>query len=511
MSAVYGTIKSTVVAIVAESTAGTPVDPSGATDFLTIQPDFKMTPSFNVLSNAEIRASIGETKPIQGLEVPQGSMSHYLKHSGVEGQSPEYDLLLKSAFGNQTTNATERTLTSSSTISDIKLGAGGSDFQRGFAVLLKDSVNGYQIRPILSVSTNDLTPAFNLVGAPASGVKAGKCVNFSPANTGHPSLTIHAYDGNGQDYQAMAGAKVSKFSFTATAGDLINANFTFTGTTYYFDPITITASTKFIDFYDGSTDFHASVTPGKYRDPHDLADALQTAMNGAGVTDAYTVVYQDADFNNGGTHSGMYKLTSNGSTFTIKWNTGTNTANSIAAKLGFSTAADSSSALFYYSTTALSWAAGFTPTLDAADPLAAKNNEVMLGDAVDYTCFCAQSIQFSLDDTVTDIKCICAASGIDSKLTTGRKVTVQLSALLNKNDAQKFKRYRTNATLQFAYNFGTKSGGNWVAGTCGCLFMPTAVISSMEITDLDTLVGLNLTLTAYVDSSGNGEVYLNFL
>jgi hypothetical protein len=510
MSAVYGSRKSNQLAIVVETTAGTPVDPSAVTDYLALQNDFKMTPNFNVLENAEIKASIGIAKPIQGLESPQGSFSHYLKHSGTEGTPPEFDILLKSVFGAQNNNGTERTITSSSTVSDIKLGAGGSDFARGYAVLVKDGTNGYSIRPILSVSTNDLTPAFNLANAPASGVKVGKCVNFSPANTGHPSFTLHSYEGSGQSYEAMAGCKVSKFSFTASAGDLINANFSFSGTKFYFDPITITSTTKYIDFLDGSTDYNVSVTAQKYRDPHELAQAIQDAMNAAGASSTFTVTYQDDDFNNGGTHSGMMKFLSNGSTFSLKWNTGTNTANSIASKIGFSTAANSTGALSYYGT-ALSWASGYTPSLDSSDPLPAKNNEVMLGDAVDYTCFCAQSISFSLDDTVTDVKCICAESGVDSKLVTKRAVNVQISALLNKNDVQKFKRYRSNASVQFAFNFGTKSGGNWVAGSCGCLFLPTAVISAFEETDLESLIGIQMTLTAYVDSSGNGEVYLNFL
>jgi hypothetical protein len=508
---VYGSTKSSALSIVKEVTAGTLVDPAGVTDYVTLQPDITLTPNFNLLTNAEIRASIGPAKSIQGLESPQGSFSHYLKHSGTEGTAPEMKNLLEAAFGSTSTNGTQRLTTSSSTASLIKLASGGSDFARGKAILIKDGTNGYSIRPVMSVSTNDLTLGFNVATAPATGIGVGKCINFTPANSGHPSLAIHDYRGNGQVYQAMAGARVSKFSFQAKAGDFINANFAFGGTKFYFNPIRITSSTKYLDFLAGSTDYNVSVAVQVYRDPHELAQAIQDAMNAAGAADVFTVAYQDNDAANSGTHAGMFKLSSNGTTFSIKFNSGSNTANSIASKIGFSTASDKTGALFYYSTSVLSWASPYTPSLDSADPLAAKNNEIMFGDAADYACFCAQEVQFSLDNTLTDVGCICAESGIDQKLITARKVSVQVTALLDKHDAQRFKRYRSNSSVQFAFNFGVKSGGNWVAGQCGNLFMPTATISKFELTDLDSLVGLQMTLDAYVDSSGNGEVYLNFL
>jgi hypothetical protein len=506
--ATYGSTKSNVMAVVEESTAGTPLDPSGATDYVTLQPDLNMTPNFDKLTSTEIRASIGQAKTIQGLEKPEGSFSHYLKHSGTEGTAPEMTRLLKAAFGSTSSNGTQRLTTSSSTVSLVKLASGGSDFSRGKAMLIKDGTNGYSIRNVLSMSTNDATLAFNLANAPASGIGVGKCVNYAPANSGHPALTVHDYRGNGQVYQLMTGARVSKFGINAQAGQFIQSSFAFGGTKFYFNPIRVTSSTKYIDFYDGSTDYHASVTVQLYRDPHELAQALQDAMNAQGATDVYAVTYMDNDPTS--THAGMFKISTNGTTLTLKWNTGTNTANSIASKIGFSTAANGSGATSYYGS-AMSWASPYTPTLDSSDPLAAKYNEVMIGDATDYSCFCAQQIQFSLENTLVDVSCICAESGVDQKLVTARKVSVQVTALLDKHDAQKFKRFRANSSLQFAFNFGTRSGGNWVAGTCGNLFLPTATISSYELTDLDSLIGLQMTIDAYVDSSGNGEVYLNFL
>lgn len=505
--ATYGSSKSSVLGIKKETVAGTPVDPAATTDFVALQPDFVLAPNFEQLENAEIRASIGIAKTIQGLEQPEGSFSHYLKHSGVEGTAPEIGDLLESAFGSTSSNGTERTTAAASTTSLIKLAAGGSDFARGKAMLIKDGTNGYSLRPVLSVATNDVTLGFRVATAPSSGVTVGKCVNYAPANSGHPSLSLHAYRANGQAYELLAGALVNNFSFQANAGEFINANFSVQGTKYYFNPLRVAAADQYLDFYDGSADYNVSVTAQVYRDPHELAQAIEDAMNATASADTFTVEYMDND----ATYAGKFKIASNGATLSLKWNTGTNTANTIGDLLGFSVAADDTGALTYYSDNAQSWAADYTPAYDSADPLAAKNNEILLGGSDDYLCFCAQSIQFTLENTATDVLCICAESGVDQKKTTGRRVTVQIAALLDKHDADQFRRFRANSDTAFAFNFGTKSGGNWVAGTCGVLYIPTCTISSFELVDLDTLVGLNLTLTGFVDSSGNGEVYLNFL
>lgn len=498
-----GSSRSNVLAIKEEVTAGTPVDPSGTGDYVTLQPDVSLTPSFEVLSNDEIRASIGTAKPIQGLEQPEMSFSHYLKASGVEGTPPELDTVLESLFGSTSANGTERSTTTSSTVSLIKLGAGGSDFARGKAVLLKDGTNGYSIRPILSVSTNDLTPAFNLANAPASGVAAGKCVNYAPANSGHPSFTSWLYRGNGHAKEAIAGCKTASMGINAQAGQLINMNFSVQGTKYFFNPIRIESTDRFLDFLDNATTRAASITAKLYRDPYELATALQDSMNSLGSGNTFTVSYSSS--------TGKFTIVSTGTTLSLLWNTGANTANTIGDKLGFSVAADDTGALTYTSDSEQTYAAPHTPALDATDPLAAKYLEILLGDATDTTCFCAQSVDFSMEVENSNVLCICAESGVQEKLPTGRTVRMTITALLEKHEAKAFQRFRENAELAACFNFGPRSGGNWVAGKCGSLYLPNAVVSSFELTDLDSVIGLTIELTAFVDANGNGEVYLNFL
>ena len=504
--ATLGSSKSSVLAIMPESTEGTPVAPSSGSDFLALQPDASLTPSFDLLSNDELRSSIGKAKGIQGLERPEMSFSHYLKHSGVEGTAPEFNELLQTVFGSETANGTQRTTTSGSTTSVVKLGAGGSDFSRGFAVLIKDGTNGYSIRPVHSVSSNDLTLGFNVSSAPGSSIGVGKCINYSPANSGHQSLTAWMYRGNGQAVEAIAGAKVTEFGFTAAAGELINANFSMVGTKYYFNPITIASADRYLDFTDDDGTFAAVVTAKVYRTPHELATAITDAMNTANSGETHTCTYSDT--------TGKFTIVSTGTVLSLLWNTGTNTANTIGDKIGFSTAADdtgTAATTGYTSDNAQTYSAPYTPSYDSADPLAAKYHEVLLGDSTDTTCFEAASIGFTMSMERTEVKSVCAESGVNSIILTGREVKITLSGLLDKYHAGEMNRFANNTTTRFAYNFGTKSGGNWVAGKCGNLYIPTCTVTSFTLTDLDSVIGVEIELSAFVDSSGNGEVYLNFL
>lgn len=501
--ATLGSSKNNVMAVVTEVTEGTVVDPSAGTDFVTLQPDATLTPSFQLLQNDELRASIGKAKGIQGLEEPEMSFSHYLKHSAVEGQAPELAALLEAGFGVKNVAGTERSTTSSSTTTLLKLGAGGTDFARGRAVLVKDGTNGYAIRPVDSVATNDLTLGFPLANAPASGIACGKCVNFSPANSGHKSLSVHMFRGNGQAKELIAGAKVTEIGINAQAGELIKANFKAVGSKYFFNPIRIDSTNNKIDFYNGTTDYHATIPSDVYRTPEDLAAAIQSAMQTAAGSSAYTCTYDYL--------TGKFTFTKASGTFTIKWNTGTSTATTVATTIGFSAAADSSGGLTYTSASALTYDAGISPSYDAADPLVAKYQEILLGDGTVAQIFEAATVQFTLSNTRSLVKSIAAQSGVNSNLITAREAKVKVTALLDKHDSDKFYQFSQNAGLKFCYNFGPKVGGNWVAGKSGCLYLPTCTITSFELTDLDSVIGLSMELTSYVDSNGNGEVYLNFL
>lgn len=499
--------KSSRLAIVEETTEGTPVSPSAAGEYIALQDGYSVEPAFDVLENAELTGSLGKAKPVLGLENPSISLQHYIRHSGVEGQEPNFGPLLEGIFGGKSVNATEYNTDNASTAgtasaaATIEFDAGqGTNFERGEALLIKDSTNGYSIRNIKSVSGDIGTLNFNLDNAPGTNVSLGKAVLYKPG-TSFPTFSVWDYRGNGAAVQMVSGSRVTELSIEANAAEFINGSFSLEGLAYYFDPIEITASNKYIDFNDGGVKV-AQVATGFYKDPIELADALQTAMDAAS-SDTITVTYSSS--------TGKYTIATNGAALSLLWNTGVNAANTIGGKLGFVTSSNDTSALTYTSDNAISFASPQTPVFDSADPLVAKDNEVFLGDFADNDCFCASSVTLTITNTKTDVKCICAESGKQESVITGREVTLDISAVLPQYDADKFHRYHTNQNTVFAFNFGEKSGGNWVAGKCGNIYLPSATVSEFKLEDADGLVSLTMKLTAYVDSSGNGEVYLNFL
>ena len=91
--------RDTVQAVVEETTEGTPVAPSGATDYVPLQDGFTFAPSFTELENNELQSSIGRAKTIIGFEEPTASSDSYIKHSGTEGAAPHANLYYKAAFG----------------------------------------------------------------------------------------------------------------------------------------------------------------------------------------------------------------------------------------------------------------------------------------------------------------------------------------------------------------------------------------------------------------------------
>lgn len=500
--------RNSVLAIMVESTEGTPVVPSASTDFTALQDDADMSAAFETLENAELKSSLGSAKPIQGVENPTFSFSHYLRHSGVEGQAPDYNELLKGVFGNEEVNATEYDTIAASTEAVIKVDAGeGATFSKGEALLIKDSTNGYRVRNVESISTDDLTLGFELPSgaAPATGVNLGKAVFYSPADSGHQSLSIWHYLGNGGAIQMMAGAKVTELSISATAGELVNASYSLEGLEYFYNPIDITSSDIYLDFTDDGGTHAAVITAKTYKDPHQLAEAIQNAMNTVQTAETHSVTYSNTD--------GKFTIaTSTSTVLSLLWNTGANTANTVGDKLGFSVAADDTGATTYEGDSAISYAAPATPSFDSSDPLVAKNSEVLLGDADDVACFNATSITVTLSDTRRPIESICATTGRSGSIINERTATVEVTALLEQYEADKFRKFRENETTRFAVNFGQKDGsGNWVAGKVANVYLPTCVISAFDLADDDGLVSLSMTLTAFVNDSGEGEIFLNLL
>lgn len=500
-----------LLALVDESTEGTLVAPSSGTEFLPIREGAAVETGQEILANDELRSSLAPSQSQRGIENPSMEVPLYLKHSGVEGQAPSWATLLESLMGNENVNSTERATTSGSTTTVVNLASGGTDFDRGRAILLKDtgSQRNYSIRAVHSVATNALTLGFALSNAPATGMNVGKCVSYEPASTGHPSYSLWHYIANRAAIEALSGCRTDSLSIVATLGQEIEMNYTVMGLKYLYNPLIVTSSNKYIEFEDDdNTQRTAEVQEGAYRNPHDLATAIQTAMNLVGENGVNTVTYNDSD--------GKFTITSDASNFEIFWKTGTthgsdNGDTHIGSLIGFSDSADDTGATSYTADSALSFVAGQTPSFDAVQPLVAKNMELMIGGQTDNVCLDAFSFDMTVSNNLSNKESFCAETGVKNKHPTTRTTTVSVTAHLDQYDADKIRRYVDNVETRMQLSFGEKVNGNWQAGKCGYIYLASCAIENFNISDDDGLAVINLEITAFADRASNGETYIGFL
>lgn len=500
--------RSTVVAIEKEVTQNTLVEPTGATSFIPILGNFEVTPAFDIIETEEVLNSIGTPKATLGFENPNANVSVYLKGSSVEGQAPAWGALLESLLGAKSTAAAEYDTVAASTTSVINVGAGeGATYERGEAVLCKDSsmTNGYQVRNISSINVDALSLAQALPSAPAAGINLGKAILYKPANTGHPSLSVWDYHSNGGAKQVISGARAVSMASSITAGGAIQADFSLEGIEFFFDPMIVTAANKWLDVKEAGAELNVALSERVYKDPYDLASAIETALNSVCVA-AITCVYSDS--------TRKFTIASGGAVFEILWKTGVHGSDNldthIGTLIGFLDAADDTAALTYPSDNAIVFTASYVPSFDATDINVAKDNQVLIGGLTDITCFRASTLSVNISHDHTKVDDICATSGRSGSLFTKRNVIVDVVSYLELGQSEEFKKFRANDQITFTFNFGKKSGGSWVPGTIGNIHMPTATISSFKLGNNNGLVTLEMQLKGYV-ANGLDEIYINWL
>ena len=356
-----------------------------------------------------------------------------------------------------------------------------------------------------SVSTDTLTLNFALPSgqAPGAGVNVGIPITYLPANQGHPSLTIWSYLSGGA-IEMISGARVTGYSITADAGQLINGSFSLEGTSFFWNPRLVEATTSYLDFTDDDGTFAIQLEQKYYKDPGQLATAITTAMNSSGTTQTHACTFDDVN--------GRYIISTSTSTvLSLLWNTGTNAANTIGGVLGFDTAADDTGSTSYTADNQQTYDAPFTPVYDAVDPIAAKNQQVMLGLSGDNVCFEASSLSIGPTSTKSNIQSICAETGISSSIISAQACEISVTALLDKHQQKEFQRFRENQTVEFQYSYGPKAdGSNWDAGKSGAISTPSAVISAINVINIDDIARLELTLTCFSEN-GEGHLFFNFV
>ena len=426
------TVRTSALAIKAETTEGTLERPTVGTDFVALQDDAAMTPAFESLENAELKASLGRSEPQLGAEDPTFTFSHYLRHSGTEGTTPGYGEILKTLFGQEDDAGVEHDTVGGSTTSVVNVDAAeGATYLRGQGVMVKHAANPYEIRVVDSVATDALTMSFDLNNAPPSATNLGEAITYTVLNTGHQSVSLWHYLGNSSSsggIQAMAGARAAGATFTFPAGELINVSYDFEGIEYFYNPMKIAATDTYLDFTSDNGTFAAQITAKEYKDPKDLASALTTAMNNADPLETFSVTYSDT--------TGKFTVSSSTSTvLSLLWNTGVNAANTVGDQIGFSTAADDTGSTSYEGDDAIDYSSSVTPSFDSdSEPLAAKDNELFLGSASDNACVTANNVELTMTQPIRKEDDICAESGRGGSIINGREVEITVTGTLQGYD-----------------------------------------------------------------------------
>lgn len=495
-----GKVKASVFAIRKQSETGTLVVPSAASQFIPLRAGFTMAYSNEKLESDELLNDIGATKPANGLETIEGTHPIYLKHSGTEGQEPESGILYESILGSKTVNATEYQTTGSPTTTVIPV-ADGTNFYVGQALLIKDGTNGYSIRNVESISTNDLTLNFALEDAPATGVSMGKAVSYIPTSTSVTPFSAWKYNANGYSIEAVQDCIVTGLSATFESNQFATAEFTYSGVKYFLNPIVITSSNKYIDWTDDDGTAAASVEEKVYRSPVELAETLENAMN-AQTSETISVSYSSTD--------GKFTISSSTSaTLSLLWDSGTNTANTIGEELGFTVSADDTSATSYESDNAIDLSAEYTPSYDDTDKIVIKNAELIIGSQEDNVCRCASTVTIEITQETEDALCICEETGIQEKVPVSRAVTLSATINVEQYDVLFFNNLINNSTVGAMLNIGPKSSGNFVAGKCMNMYIANATVDSYQVGG-ENILTAEISLSGFV-TSDKKDIYINFL
>lgn len=504
--------RSRVVAFVKEDTEGELKAPTSGSNFTAIRPGFAMNLAVNTVESDEVKNDIGRTGSFVTNEVPTVTMPKYLKGSGLEAQAPDWAPLMESAMGEQAAAPAEVNTEASSSAGTtsarayLQFGSGEiTNMPIGRAFLIKDLANGYSIRNLHSKDTENhrANLNFNLAGAPAAEVGTGRPILWTPAATGHPSLSCHDWQA-GSDagfYQAAAGLRAIGFNVNLAANGLAEINFDLEGLRGYLNPIKITASNKYIDFSeDGESELTATLTEGWYDGPVALAAEIQAKMQ-AEASDTITVSFDDI--------TGKFTISSDGDIFTLDWDNGTNAANSVGSTIGFDTSADDTGATSYTADNAMSYDPGQEPSYDSNDPFVVKNQEFLIGDwfRTDLRKGSNTTITYGLPKT--NIPDFTAKSGQSESQVNERTVTLSTTLTFRKHMIDQYHKMKQNQDEQLMFNCGVKdSAGNWVPGKCFNFWFPAANITSHVVSESDGIMVVQIEVSGKVTSTFK-DVYIN--
>ncbi|MCP3965596.1 MAG: hypothetical protein GY718_04470 [Lentisphaerae bacterium] len=483
------------LALVEESTSGTLQKPAANTDFSAIQSDIAISPGLENLTNDELRNNIMAGKQIVGRQNPTFTMSHYFR-AGDSGTEPSYGVMLKAAMGAVKTITSEQAITG---VTDLKTFdvADASEYEKGDLLLIQAS-SGNECRPIESVVGNTITLAFELDNSPNIGALIGKPVTYQALNDSNNIPTLSAWYYLPDTIEALAGMRIEGVDISFPAGELINANYTGSGLSFFFDPLVIDASNDQINIDVSATPYSASIPQKSYADPHELSEAVSNALNaisGTGVV--FACSYND---------DGKYTITGD-SAFSID---GTQ-ANTILPTMAFD-AVLSGALTSHTSQNLIDLTSGLTPVYDTnSDPIASKSNILLIGSATDKMCVSNASVDASLANTKADLLDGCQDSGVGATIFNERAATFSVTTWVQPYQARFFRDLRKGEKVSFFMAASQIEGGAFIKNKTAGAYASHCTITSLELSDSDGAAQLSMELAAFAPEDSTQSFYIGFV
>lgn len=216
-------------AVELETTEGVYEAPASASKFVqTLADGAEMSRSKELLERAIFTSSIGQTAPRTGMFNVSGTLPVEARAASLEGDAPEFDLLMRSALGARRQVTVAVTSNTAHTASVIKITDADEKFQVHDIVLIKEA-GAFHVSPVKTVNATEIELEIPGAGAFSDGVVVSKVTNYVVADSGHANLSISRYK-EGEVLEAALGCKVKTLTLEGFAtGQLPNLKFGFEG------------------------------------------------------------------------------------------------------------------------------------------------------------------------------------------------------------------------------------------------------------------------------------------
>ncbi len=206
--------------------------PASASQYVQVLEDgFEVSPAKELVERTILTSSIGKVSPRASTKSVSGSAPVELRAAGVEGQIPQYDVLLRSAFGDRRRRQSQVTTGTGHTTTQLNITNADFKFKKYDMIVILQS-GAHHVAFVTAVASGNITYFPAAASAPSDNVVVAKCVTYVPANANHPVYTVSAYWGNEIREQAIGCRSASWSIENFSTGQIPTQNFQFEGVNF---------------------------------------------------------------------------------------------------------------------------------------------------------------------------------------------------------------------------------------------------------------------------------------